>query len=228
MTSPVKAGHQEYSMIYSSEDDCSQPSDRLIRLSIEVIKTAHETSLKKLEERLNTEVYHPPINLWPGEHYRLLAGFVQILKPKIVIEIGTSTGLSALALRTYLAPEASLVTFDVIPWNQVPGTLLREGDFKDGVLKQYTDDLSQWNEYVKHISLMEQADIIFVDAKKDGKMEKDFIDHFKATNFRNKPLIIFDDIKNWMMLGIWRSIEQPKLDITSFGHFTGTGIVDWE
>jgi hypothetical protein len=29
------------------------------------------------------------------------------------------------------------------------------------------------------------------------------------------------------MLAIWRRIRRPKLDFTSFGHFTGTGLVLW-
>ena len=29
------------------------------------------------------------------------------------------------------------------------------------------------------------------------------------------------------MLRTWRGIERPKFDATSFGHFTGTGLVDW-
>jgi hypothetical protein len=28
------------------------------------------------------------------------------------------------------------------------------------------------------------------------------------------------------MIDLWRSIESPKLDITSFGHFSGSGLVD--
>jgi hypothetical protein len=39
--------------------------------------------------------------------------------------------------------------------------------------------------------------------------------------------LVFDDIRIWNMLRIWREIVRPKLDLTSFGHWTGTGIVDW-
>ena len=28
-------------------------------------------------------------------------------------------------------------------------------------------------------------------------------------------------------LRIWRAIARPKLDVTSFGHWTGTGLVEW-
>jgi hypothetical protein len=29
------------------------------------------------------------------------------------------------------------------------------------------------------------------------------------------------------MIGIWRGIRHPKLDLTSFGHWSGTGLVEW-
>jgi len=29
------------------------------------------------------------------------------------------------------------------------------------------------------------------------------------------------------MLKIWRDIQEPKMDMTSFGNWTGTGFVEW-
>jgi hypothetical protein len=71
------------------------------------------------------------------------------------------------------------------------------------------------------------ADLIFVDAAKDGHMEREFIELFKRTPFKNPPIVIFDDIRFPEMCLIWRDIEKPKLDISSFGHWSGTGMVDW-
>ena len=39
-------------------------------------------------------------------------------------------------------------------------------------------------------------------------------------------ILILDDIQFVNMIDFWRKIKSPKLDITSFGHFSGTGIVD--
>jgi hypothetical protein len=38
---------------------------------------------------------------------------------------------------------------------------------------------------------------------------------------------MFDDIRLMNLLSIWRGIQRPKMDITSFGHWSGTGLVDW-
>jgi hypothetical protein len=39
-------------------------------------------------------------------------------------------------------------------------------------------------------------------------------------------LLIVDDIQFVNMIDFWRSISSPKLDVSSFGHWSGTGIVD--
>ena len=75
--------------------------------------------------------------------------------------------------------------------------------------------------------MLESADFIFSGAAKDGVMEQRFIDNFKPLQFKNAPIVMFDDIRLWKMLKIWRALDRPKLDLTSFGHWSGTGLVDW-
>ena len=38
---------------------------------------------------------------------------------------------------------------------------------------------------------------------------------------------MFDDIRLLNMIEQWRALPRPKLDLTSFGHWSGTGLVDW-
>ena len=38
--------------------------------------------------------------------------------------------------------------------------------------------------------------------------------------------LLLDDIRFLQMVNCWRSIASPKLDLTSFGHWSGTGLVD--
>ena len=71
------------------------------------------------------------------------------------------------------------------------------------------------------------ADIIFVDGPKDGRFEQVFLDRLAELHLPKCPLLILDDIRLWNMLAIWRDIRRPKLDLTSFGHWSGTGIVEW-
>jgi len=222
--SRLAARHAEPSMIASADDE-ARPSPRLLALARDAAAAAEAIALEHLDERLPPgERWH---RVWPGEHYRLLAGLVEVLRPRAVLEIGTATGLSALALLARLGADGQLVTFDLVPWREYPGTVLRDEDFEDGRLTQELDALSSGPAAEKHRPLLESADLIFVDAAKDGRQERAFLDRFERTSFRGDPVVVFDDIRQWKMLRTWREVARPKLDLTSFGHWSGTGLVDY-
>ncbi|OGC87308.1 MAG: hypothetical protein A2142_03275 [candidate division Zixibacteria bacterium RBG_16_48_11] len=222
---PVRVRHAEHTFLFSADDDISQPSHHLISLALHAVQFAQEVSLADISARMKKPPYYPEI--WPGEHYKLLAGLVATLKPKMIVELGTATGLSALAMCKYLPPESTLVTFDLIGWKSFPDTCFRESDFKDKRLIQYVDDLSSPAIFPKYTQILEKAEIIFVDAAKDGIMEQRFLDNLRSLSADFKPFLVFDDIRLWNMLKIWRNIPFPKLDLTSFGHWSGTGLVEW-
>jgi hypothetical protein len=50
---------------------------------------------------------------------------------------------------------------------------------------------------------------------------------FEAVGLQREPVVMFDDIRLWNMLPFWQEIDRPKLDLTSFGHWSGTGLVDY-
>jgi hypothetical protein len=68
---------------------------------------------------------------------------------------------------------------------------------------------------------------MFVDAAKDGAFEVDLLRSFRRVGLRQGTRLVFDDIRLWNMLSFWRHLELPKLDLTSFGDFTGTGLAEW-
>jgi hypothetical protein len=74
--------------------------------------------------------------------------------------------------------------------------------------------------------LVKEVDMIFLDGPKDGKFEYEFLRILQSISQSNVKLIFIDDIKFENMIPLWRSIVSPKLDLTSLGHWSGTGIVD--
>src|SRR5437660_8103073 len=136
---PISVRHAEHSMIFSLDDEVAMPSASLLTLAAQAIPRAASLSLADISARMQVAPYYPDV--WPGEHYRLLAAIVSIVKPKIVIEIGTATGLSALTIKKYLTSDAILATFDIQPWRSFCSSVLKEDDFQDNRLVQYTDDL---------------------------------------------------------------------------------------
>lgn len=212
-------------MVFSADDEISRPSARLLSLAQVLIEQSQKVDLSDISYRMTSRPFFPDI--WPGEHYKLLAAIVQVLQPKIIIEIGTAEGLSALALKKFLPPAGVIHTFDIRPWNSVHGAVLIQNDFADNRLVQHTDNLGELAAIKSHQTTLEAADLIFVDASKDGRFEAQLLENLETLNLGSNPLVIFDDIKLWNMLPIWREVKRPKLDFTSFGHWSGTGLIDW-
>lgn len=216
----------------SMSDEQYQPNKKLFELSLAAIQLALKVDLSENRSLFPHDKKPQPdvlkyVNVYPGEHYRLIAAIVDLLKPEMVVEIGTYRGLSALSMKTFLRPDASIITYDVIPWYKISDTSLQRSDF-DTQLKQRVYDLAQNKVDEAEIDILKKADIIFVDANKDFIMERKFCALFDSISFNNPPIIIFDDIKMVSMIELWRRIPYPKIDVTSFGHWSGTGIVEWK
>ena len=225
LPSPIRARHVEYSLIASSDDDVA-PSERLLDVALRAVQQARTLALPELERRIRPEDRRMMLQ-WPGNHYQLLAALARAAQAKCVVEIGTAQGHSALALKQGLESEGTVTTFDLIGWRDYRNSCLEEGDFADGRLIQHTDNLAEPEAMRRHAALLRRSDLIFIDAAKDGLTEPRLLEQLRLISFERPPLIVFDDIRVWNMLNVWRAIRDPKLDLTSFGHWTGTGLVEW-
>ncbi len=165
-------------------------------------------------------------NVFPGEHYRFLQGLVQELAPRSVVEIGTYTGMSARVILDAASLDFQLHTYDLLPWSDF-SSHLTDADFESGRLQQHLDDLSIPSCFEAHLQRLNDAELIFCDGPKDGMFEYRFLRLLAGLelSYRRRYLVL-DDIRFVNMLALWRSIESPKLDLTSFGHWSGTGLVD--
>jgi predicted O-methyltransferase YrrM len=217
---PITARHVEPSLIASPS---GAPSERLLDAALQAVAAARAVDLGWLAERDPSAF----ANVWPGEHYKLLAALVALLRPSTVVEIGTATGASALAMKSALGEDAKLVTFDVVPWQAVESTVLEHADFADGRLEQRTEDLSTPVGWRANAELLRSAEFIFLDALHDGTQERNFLRGFEEVGLAAGPILMLDDIRLWRMLSFWQDISRPKLDLTSFGHWSGTGLVDY-
>ena len=219
----VVASDARPSVVSSAIDLEPKPTPELVRLALDSASRAADIDLDSVAARCspaNAEW----VRLWPGEHYRLLAGIVEVLRPSLVIEIGTFQGPGSLALLERLPAESRWGTFDIVPWDQTPDCALRASDFEDGRLVQEIGDLSDPAVFAKHSDLLLQADLVFMDAPKDGLFEPAFLKLAAPLWQGSERLLIFDDIRLMPMVQLWRDLPFPKLDLTSFGHWSGTGL----
>jgi predicted O-methyltransferase YrrM len=207
------------------DDEPARPRRRLMEIALEVSSLAMDAALPIYEGRASKEPHW--FDTWPGEHYRLLAALMRSLNPKTVIEIRTFTGMGTLALAQELQPSGTLTTFDLLAWDSFADTWLAPSDFAAGRERQVLHDISAPGGIASHRALFESADLIFVDGPKDGITEANILANLATLNLSREVVVVFDDIRVVNMIDIWRRNGRPKMDLTSFGHWSGTGLVDW-
>lgn len=167
--------------------------------------------------RWNREYLRYFLDEGPGrEHYRLL-GFLSLVLPPggTVVDVGTNLGHSALALA--LDPSKRVVSYDLVdrlPRGQGPTARdrrnieLRLGDCVPDLLG----------------GLAREACLVMIDIDHRGDDEARLMQALRDAGYRG--LVLLDDIHlNPGMEAFWHGIPEPKLDATSVGHSTGTGLV---
>lgn len=221
----VSVRHTEASLLLSLDDETWQPSRRLLDLSAQLAATAPSISHPILRSRAGggPRWYEQ----FPGEHYNLLTAICLLLRPTMVWEFGTDRGMSTVALLEGLDPRAKVYTVDIDSWECKNRPWLVSADFRSGSVTQVTSDMKAPDLFVCHGESMAEAELVFVDGPKDGSTEAAFLDLLGTIPFRRNPIIVFDDTRLMNMVFVWRSIQRPKMDLTSFGHWSGTGLVDW-
>jgi predicted O-methyltransferase YrrM len=157
------------------------------------------------------------IYLNPGEeHYKLLSTISNSLSNAKILDIGTYIGHNAVAFAGNLSN--TVYSFDNADY--VYGKCRKKQN-----VRYYVYDLMNEDNRDHNKNLILQSDVILVDINPhDGIIEKEFYEWLKINSYRG--LVIWDDIYlNNDMIQFWNSIPNDnKLDLTSIGHKTGTGI----
>ncbi len=214
-----KTRHFEPSIIYAPNE--VKPNDFLINLISKALLIAWAEEIDAVNPDLTDGVY---CNIFPGEHYRLLKAIAKILNPKKIVEVGTYTGMGARALLQGQS-QGSVYTYDIFPWTHFESHLTQK-DFDNGKVIQILADLSNQAEFDKNLDLLNEAEIIFIDGPKDGVFEYQLLPLLKRLKPKENKLLILDDIRFVNMVDLWISIQSPKLDASSLGHWSGTGMID--
>lgn len=219
---PTKGKYVEVSMLVPAEFSEGEFDEYVFNFSINLITYAQKNNLSYLSNRVKG-VQLDQINRFPGEHYRLLQALMKVSKPQMVVEVGTYTGLSSLVMLNSIPIESKLITYDIMAWDKFPNTVFNDADFGNS-FEQRLGNLAEKSFFESQLDIMTKADIFFIDGPKNGIFEQHFLKLF--FQFRKQPcILIFDDIRLLHMIELWRSLNFKKIDLTSFGHWTGTGVV---
>ena len=216
----VTARHAELSVISSVDDLHPGSNGFLIELLLDAARAATLIDLSPLAGRCQTPEDRLFVETWPGEHYRLLPALAKTLDATSVVEVGTYLGQGTLALA--LGAE-KVITYDIAAWTAFPSTVLLDSDFETGI-EQRIGDLSDPEYFDSQLDTLMAADLIFVDGPKDGTFERIFGTRLYEAIAGTGKVVIWDDIRLLSMVDIWRKFDVYKLDATSFGHWSGTGL----
>ena len=147
------------------------------------------------------------------EHYRLLTYLSKTNDNILIIDAGTSQGHSCLALAQNL--KNKVITYDIMDKNFPFFNEYKNIEFKKLDINQETP------ETIKSAKLI----ILDIDPH-DGRQEKIFTDYLIKINY--KGYVLCDDIHlNQGMKDWWNSILIEKHDVTEVGHFSGTGLINF-
>lgn len=163
-------------------------------------------------EKLDNEYYGYFIQKSGIEHYRLLSFISNLLNNENILDIGTNRGYSAIALSSN--KNNKIVSYDIVRHSNVnyiiSSNLLKNVEFKIGNFLQFEN--------------IHEYKIIFLDTMHDGIFESEVINYLKDKNW--KGILLMDDIHDFKELKvIWDDIKLDKYDLTSYGHFSGTGLI---
>ena len=147
------------------------------------------------------------------EHYRLLSQLSWQFPPNTtLIDIGTSCGYSAVALSHN--PDVNVISYNI---QDDIGTQVCSAKHKSNIelrIKNCIDD----------IDLLMKAPLIMLDTAHTGDFEVYVINTLIENNY--KGLVLCDDIYlNKEMLAFWNWVPLKKIDVSEFGHWSGTGII---
>lgn len=156
------------------------------------------------------------------EPYRLLYYFASLFNDSIIIDLGTSNGASAIALSHNKTNQ--IFSFDISDRCQT-SFLQNENKFEN--MPSFSNvDFIVTEDFRKYLGIILKAPFIYLDIAHDGIWENILLELLVKYNY--KGIMIMDDIHEFPeMKKIWNSLSFNKLDLTKYGHWSGTGLIDF-
>jgi len=184
-------------------------SKKTIKLDKDAIKTLDVSHLA--EQSLNSNDW-----LTAGQsEYRLYAWLSTKFNNTTILDVGTRTGGSALALS--YNDKNKVVSYDLVEQGASSGIKKDNITFKVQDFRE--DDTLDYD----NISII----MIDVDPH-DGTAEEEMFEYLEDKGW--KGLVLLDDIgPQWPEIeDFWNRITFPKINVTEIGHMSGTGLVNFD
>lgn len=145
------------------------------------------------------------------EHYRLLSFFATQYNYEILTDLGTNRGASAVALS--VNPTNLVYSIDI--------ENVKEGEPTPKNCEYVLGNILWDNEIFERVM---NTPFIMLDI--DHEYHNEIQIYKKLADSNWKGILVCDDIHlNDPMKRFWSEVTHPKLDITKYGHGSGTGVI---
>jgi len=156
-----------------------------------------------------------------GEPYSLYAYISTLINNKIILDVGTRMGLSALAFS--YNENNKIISYDL---KEQGASNIQKENIQFKIMDFRNDDSLDYD----------SVEIIMIDVDPhDGIQEREMFKFLKDKNW--KGILILDDIlNNWPVVvpganpqemnNWWNEIQEEKHDLSDVGHYSGTGLVN--
>ena len=158
-------------------------------------------------------------NVAGKNEYRLYSYLSTFFNNSIILDIGTYTGRSAVALSHN--DTNKVISYDITNHIKNPKHNIYTKHNIEFRIKNVIDDLNT--------SFVKKCKIIVIDIDHLRVQEEKIIEHLIKNDFSG--IIILDDIRHpykkikFEMQKLWNNIKYKKYDFTKYGHCSGTGLV---
>ena len=172
---------------------------------------------------LSNYISHSQSNLsQKGEPYKFYAYVSTLIDNKIILDIGTRDGLSALAFS--YNKNNKVISYDLV---EQGASSIKKDNLEFKIMDFRNDESLDYKDIA----------IIMIDVDPhDGIKEIEMMNYLKNKGW--KGLLILDDIlDNWSaalaganpaaMNKLWNEVETEKYDFSNFAHFSGTGLINF-
>lgn len=159
--------------------------DQKIEEYIEDHSTSENEVLKELNRQTHLRTFYPRM-LSGNIQGKFLEMICRMLQPKRVLEIGTFTGYSAIAIAQALPKDGLMYTIEV---NEEMESFIREYISKSGLEKKIKLLMGDALEIIP--TLEEEFDLVFIDADKEQ-----YVDYYKLakTKLKKGGFIVADNV----------------------------------
>jgi predicted O-methyltransferase YrrM len=154
------------------------------------------------------------------QEYRLYSYLTTFFNNIVILDIGTLDGRSAIALSHNTNNQ--VISYDIHNYINNNNHIIYDKKNIKFNIKNVFDDLNE--DFIKNVK------IVMIDIDHYETIETLILNKLKELKFSG--LVILDDITkhpepivNECMNRLWNSIQDKKYDFTSYGHWSGTGVV---